>query len=107
MAVSGAKFVRVNATADGANTIVAAQANKRYRILGFVLTTTAAGVIDVRSGTTVLAQFQLPIAGLSTYMGGVDAPAFETGINEAININNPASVDTLGFLTYIEVPTTY
>lgn len=100
------KFVRVNATADGDNTIVAAVGGKKIRVLGYALTVTAAGTITVQNtqATPVLmAQFSLAAQGGVSYAGGLTAPAFETAVGTGVEINNPAGVDILGHLTYVEV----
>jgi hypothetical protein len=100
------KFARVNATADGDNTIIAAVAGKKLRVLGYALVATAAGTISVQDSAgspAILAQFPLAANGGVSYGGGFDAPAFETPVGNGLEINNPAGVDTLGHLTYVEV----
>lgn len=99
------KFASVNATADGDNTVVAAVASKKLRVLGERLTSTGAGTIQWKSGGgTVLDRFISTGNGSGwSYPGGVDAPAVETVSGEALLLNNPAGVDTVGRISYIEL----
>lgn len=98
------KFARVNADADSDNTIVPAVSGRKLRVLGYQLIASAAGIATVKSAANVLAELQVP-AGLDpiAYAGGHDAPAFETGANEALIINTQVGQDVNGHLTYVEV----
>lgn len=100
------KYAVVNAAADGDNTVIAAVASKKIRVLGYHLSVTAAGLIVLQdtAGTPVVhARHSLAANGTASYAGGHDAPAFETAAGEGVEISNPASVDTHGHITYIEV----
>ena len=100
------KFARINATADGANTVVAAVTGKKIRVLGYALSVTAAGTIaiqDTAGVPAVLAQFALAANGGVSYAGGLDAPAFETAVGQGLQVNVPAGVDALGHLVYLEI----
>lgn len=98
------QFARIDADADGANTVVAAVSAKKIRVLGFALTVSAAAnPLAIKSDTTVLAEFDLGANGGIAYPGGDDAPAFETVAGEALVITNPVGVNTNGFLVYREV----
>lgn len=99
------KFASVNATADGDNTVIALVASKKLRVLGYVVTCTGAGTIQFKTGGGgVLGRLIASANGAGgSYAGGVDAPAFETVSGEALLLNNPAGVDTVGHLSYIEV----
>jgi hypothetical protein len=99
------KFASVNATVDGDNTAIAAVTGKKLRILGGVLTSTGAGTVQLKSGgATVLGRFISSSNGAGvSYAGGVDAPLAETAAAEAFVLNNPAGVDTVGMLSYIEL----
>lgn len=106
MAAHYRKYARINATADGDNTVIAAVPGKQIRVLGYVITATAAGVItfqDSAASPVVFATHSLGINGGVSYAGGDDAPAFETAQGVGVEINNPAAVDTVGHLTYSEV----
>jgi len=101
------QFVRVNATADNDNTIVSGVPGKKLRVISYALVVSAAGTItiqDTQSTPVVFAQFPLAANGGVSFAGGLQAPAFETAAGKGIEINNPAGVDTLGHLTYIEIP---
>jgi hypothetical protein len=101
------KFVQINATQDNDNTIVAGVAGKKLRVISYALVVSAAGTITIQDTQTtpaVFAQFPLAANGGVSYAGGLQAPAFETAAGKGIEINNPVGVDTLGHLTYIEVP---
>jgi hypothetical protein len=98
------KFASVNATADGDNTLVAAVTTKKLRVLGYALMATGAGTLQLKSaGSTVLGRIRSSGDGAgASYAGGIDAPACETATNEALVLNNPAGVDTVGHVAYIE-----
>lgn len=99
------KSATINATSDGDNTVIAAVAGKRIRVLAYVLTTTAAAAdIIFKSATTELGRLVTGAAGGgAVYDGGPDRPAFTGGTNEAFIVNNPAGVDSKGHVTYILV----
>jgi hypothetical protein len=97
------RYVEVAATADGQNVIVAAAAGKRVKVIGFVLTVTAAAqqlVIESTGGTN-LAQFTLAANGGVSYAGSYEGPAFQTIMDQGLAIVNPTGVDTYGFFTYL------
>ena len=103
---SGIKYAMVEAAADGANELVAAVASKKIVVIGYVLSVDVAGVITVQddTGTPVeLAKLSLATDGVASYSGGINAPAFETSVGKALDLDNPAGTDTFGHVTYIEV----
>ena len=100
------KFVRVNATSDGDNTVIAAVVGKKIRVIGYAIVASAAGTVTIQDsqGTPVIhASFPLAANGGVSYAGSIDAPAFETAEGFGVEISNGAGVDTLGHMTYIEV----
>lgn len=97
------KHIRINATADGDNTVIAAVTGKKLRILAYVFTATTAGVVAFKDSVTTFASFSPPANGGASYPGGVHAPAFETGTGEAFVVNTTASQDVVGHITYQEV----
>lgn len=100
------KYARVNATADGDNVVIAAVAGAGIRVIGYVLTVTAAGVIklqDTAATPAIHAELSLPLNGVAPYAGGLSCPAFETAAGTGVEVNNPAAVDTLGHIAYTEV----
>lgn len=102
-AVVQIKFALVNATADGDNTILAAVASKKIRVLAYSLSVSLTGTITVKSAATEKAKLSLTTGTPAPFAGSLYTPAFETGVNEALIVNNPAGVDTFGHITYIEV----
>lgn len=99
------KFARVNATADGANNVIATPgAGKAIRVLGFLLcNATTAGVTTIQdtAGTPgVYASFELLKDTSVTFAGGADCPAFQLAANTGLDVSNASNVDTTGFITY-------
>lgn len=103
---SGIKYAMVEADADGVNEMIAAVTGKKIVVIGYVLTATLAGTITIQDDTSTpveLAKLSLATDGVASYSGGIGAPAFETSSGKALDVSNPAGVDTLGHITYIEV----
>ena len=101
------KYAAVAATADGDNLVVTGVSGKKLRVLGYVLTTTGAGLIKLQDGTAtpnILANIRAGVdGGGASYAGGIDAPVGQTAVNVGIEVNCPAGVDVYGHLCYIEV----
>ena len=100
------KFVRINATADGDNTIISGVTNKKIRVLGYALTVTTAATItiqDTAGSPNIFAQFSLAAQGGVSYSGGIMCPAFETLAGNGVEINVNTGQDCLGHMTYQEV----
>ena len=98
------KFVRVNATTDGDNTVIAAVTGKTVVVLGYAINANAAGVVTLQdTANTVVASFELTDGGGVTYAGGPACPAFKLPKGLGLEISNAAGVDCLGHLTYILV----
>jgi len=97
------KFARINATADGDNTIVAAVAGKKIRILAMATNGIVTGIITFKSGaaTTLFTMQQGNTAVIAFEANGYWI--CETAAGQAFVINNPAGTDTLGFCLYCEV----
>jgi hypothetical protein len=100
------KFVRINATSDGDNTIISGVTNKKIRVLGYALTVTTAATItiqDTAGSPNIFAQFSLAAQGGVSYSGGIMCPAFETLAGNGVEINVNTGQDCLGHMTYQEV----
>jgi hypothetical protein len=99
------KFSSVNATVDGDNTLFAAVATKKLRVLAGQITCTGSGRISFKTGSgTIIGRFESPANGAGfDHGGGVDAPLFESLSGEALLLNNPAGVDSVGMISYIEL----
>ena len=101
--------IRVNAAADGDNTILAAPGTKRhYVVYGFVLTgQTTAGVALLRSGAagTIHGDFSLGTSG-GVSLGGMQdygPPLIVCDSNAALILNNSAGLDVRGIVVYGDV----
>lgn len=100
------KYAVIDEATSGNNTLVAAVASRKIRVLAYVMV--ASGDVTARfedgaGGTALTGQMDL------TTNSGVSAafnPAgwFETGTNTLLNLELDAAVSVDGHLTYIEVP---
>lgn len=100
------KYARVNATADGDNVVIAAVVGANIRVIGYVLTVTAAGIIklqDTAATPVIHGELSLAANGVAPYAGGLSCPAFETASGLGVEINVPVGVDCLGLMAYLEV----
>lgn len=102
------RHARVNATSDGDNTLVAAPAeNRRIVVLGYQLRFVGAGAFQVKSGAAGSVHLdEIGVASPGTrlsYSGTLHGPAFECDAGLALVVNNFATGDTLGHLTYTVV----
>lgn len=100
------QYVRVNATSDGDNTIVAAPgAGKRILVLNYQLRFVGAGAYTIKSGaggTTHLEEVGVAAPGTRlTFSGDLESGAFLCDDNAALVVNNVAAGDTLGHLAYL------
>lgn len=99
------RFASVSATADGNNIITTGTTSKVQRILGYVLTATAAGLVtiqDTNATPKVIGRLRIGGDGYgASYAGGIDAPVGDTGSGYGITINCAAGVDVYGHITYI------
>jgi hypothetical protein len=99
------RCVRVNATSDGANNVIATPgAGKAIRVLGFCLvnaTTAGVSTIQDTAGTpAVHASFDLAKNGGVSYAGGQGCPAFQLAANTGLDVSNATGADLTGFITY-------
>jgi hypothetical protein len=104
MSVNGVEFVRVNATADGDNTVITGRSNERIVVLGYALNVNAAGVItlqDSAGSPAVFASFELVDGGGVSYAGSPECPAFAVTAALNLEVSNAAGVDTLGHITFV------
>lgn len=102
-----ARYARINATADGDNTIIAAPSDpaKSIYVLAYAITvSTTAGLVtfqDSAGSPAVFAVFDLAIRGGASFAGHLEAPAFKVTTGLGFEVNNGAGVDTIGHITYI------
>ena len=98
------KFAKISAASSGANTLVAAVASKKIRVLGYVLVAAGAVNVNFEDGTTdISGVMNLPANGGVSFAGGRVAPAFETTANTLLGLTLSAAVQVSGHLAYIEV----
>lgn len=103
------KFSIINATANGANTVVAAVSGKKLRVLGYSASATAAVTATWRSGATAISgPMAIGVAGnvsvglgASTFMN--EFGVFETAVDEALVLNLSLATTVGGHLVYREV----
>jgi hypothetical protein len=101
----GILHARVNATADGDNTLIAAPgAGKRIVVLNYSLRFVGAGAFQVKSGAAGSVHFdEVGVASPGarvTFAGTHDGPAWVGDDNAALVVNNFAGGDTLGHVTF-------
>ena len=106
------KYAVVNASASGSSTIVAAVANKRIRVLSYVIIAAGAVTVtwrsvDSASGyvTSISGAMALAANGGVSPAAGQSVPAgligqFETNQGEELAINLSAAVSVAGHITY-------
>src|SRR3990167_4750709 len=82
------KYAAVSATADGANSLVAAVTGKKIRVITYALTVTAAGKVELRdiTGATSRGSFSLAANGGVAYAGTPISPAFETASGSGLEV---------------------
>ena len=97
------KFDKIDAATSGDNTIIAAVAGKKIRVLQYTLVCVAATDITWKSGATARSGV-MSIASNS----GISTPyssdgLLETAVGEALNLNLSAANQTSGTIVYCEV----
>lgn len=98
------KFAAINTSSSGDNTVVAAVAGKKIRVLAYLVGVSATQQLTWKSGAGTSLAGQLSFA----QYGGVSAPLnqigwFETAVGEPLVLNLGQAALTGGHLTYIEV----
>ena len=99
-------YVRVNATSDGDNTVIAAVSGKTIVVLGYAINVNAAGVVTWQSteaSPTIVASYKFVDGGGATYAGSENCPAFSLPKGTGLELNTAVGVDGLGHVTYILV----
>lgn len=99
-------FASINLSAAGVTTLVAAVPGKKIRVLSYLLSAQSANAavnVQLRSGTTVLAELRELDGTTVSYAGNLEGPAFETAAGEALNANLSVNKIVTGHLSYIEV----
>jgi len=99
------KFAIINAAGSGDNTLIAAVADKKIRVLQYALVTSAAITVRFESGaggSALSGQMQFAANG------GISVPFnplghFETAANTLLNLELSSADSVGGHLTYVEV----
>ena len=98
------KQARINATSDGANTVITGVAGHTIIVLAYALNANAAGVVtlqDSAGSPAIFASFEFVDGGGIAFAGSMDAPAFRIAEGNGFVISNAAGVDCLGHVTYV------
>jgi len=99
------KFLAINVASSGDNTLVAAVASKKIRVLSVVLMTGAAVTVRFESGaagTALTGQMEIGAnAGFSS--GYCPVGHFETAVNTLLNLELSGAINVDGWLVYVEV----
>lgn len=101
------KFAKIDTASSGDNTIVAAVAGYRIRVLSYVFGVGNTQQVKWKSGASTDLTGPMPFA----QYGGVTVPVsqfgqVQTAPGEALVLNLGNAVQVSGHLTYVEVPAT-
>jgi len=98
-------FAIINASTNGNNTLVAAVAGKKIRVISLALVMGAATTIrfeDGAGGTALTGQMEIA-ANSGVVLPYNPSGHFETGVNTLLNLELSGANNADGYLTYIEV----
>lgn len=97
------QFVPVDATADGANTVIPAIPGRPIRVVSYLLMVTqpANPLIVQDDDGTLRAKFVCAANGGVSFPGSEVGCAFESGFGKALQVVNPVGVDTYGHMAYV------
>jgi hypothetical protein len=103
--MSTTQRVAISAALNGNNTLVAAVAGRRIRVLGAVLV--AAGIVAPKfqtgaGGTDLTGAMPMVANGVLTLPFNPEGWC-ETAVNTLLNLNLSAAIAVTGVLTYVEV----
>jgi hypothetical protein len=103
------KFAAINASASGGNTIVAAVAGKRIRVVSYVIVAAGSVTATWQSASTALSgPMSLAASGGASASIGIMTPGgayglFQTESGEALNLSLGGAVNVAGHLCYLEI----
>ena len=92
--------LRINVAASGDTALVAAATGKRTKVHALRLSAAGAVIVQIKAGSTVLEVFNFAAAGTMPPLELRHAPYYQTGANEALNINLSGAVQVDGRLEY-------
>ena len=101
--VRAPQFAVIDEASSGDNLLVAAVADRKIRVLNYVLVSAGTVNATFRSGTTPISGAMPLVANAGISSPHSDRGLFETAVNTALNLNLSAAVGVRGHLTYIEV----
>lgn len=100
-------FAAVNATASGDNTIVAASATNRIKVINMVLVADGAVAITWKSGAATALSGAMSLAangGIAVAGQGPNSWLLQTAVNQALVLNLGAAVGVRGHIAYFLEP---
>jgi hypothetical protein len=92
--------LRINTASSGDTELVPAVADKATKVYGLRLSVAGAVIVSIKRGSTVLEVFNFAAAGTMAPLVLRDSPYYQTGTNEAFNINLSGAVQCNGVLEY-------
>jgi hypothetical protein len=98
------KSAAINASSSGDNTVVAAAAGKRYRVIGYTFLCASAVSVKWKNGASADLTGAMPFAA----NGGITTPEFKeyghfaTSVGNALVLNLSGAVSVQGHVTYHE-----
>lgn len=100
------KFIRVNASSSGDNTLIAAVASRKLRIIAYAIV--AAGTVtalfqDSAGSPNIFGGFDLVANSGVVFAGSLNGPAFDTIAGNGLELNLSGAIAVKGHLTYVEV----
>jgi hypothetical protein len=97
--------INIAAGAGADNTLVAAVAGKKVRVVSYLIQSGAATTISMKSGagTTIATLDQTAAGRAAPFSGRIEAPAYETARGSALVLNSSAAVQVTGHLAYVLV----
>ena len=90
----------IKTSASGDTELVAAAPGLRCRVHGLRLSVAGAVIVSINAGHEVLEVFNFAAAGTMAPLALRFAPYYQTGTNEALNINLSDAVQCNGVLEY-------
>ena len=100
------KFVDVDVSLLGDNSVIAAVSGKRIVIFGYYLTNVLAILLKLQGSVTPkpkLASFDLAANGNVSYAGNRDCPAFWSETGHGIELNLSLATGVKGHMAYAEI----
>lgn len=95
------KFAAISATASGDTVVVAADTNRKIKVVSYVLVAAAAVSVKFKNGSTdVTGAMPLGVNGGVAATGQPSSHLLETAANTALNINLSGATTVAGHISY-------